>query len=349
MKALVTGANGLIGANLLRALVRAGHEAVALVRPTSDIRHIEALPVALAYGDVLDPPSLAAATAGCDTTFHTAVHFAYWGHDEAALARTAIDGTRNVLTTAHAAGIRRVVMTSSSVTLGAAYAPEIRDETASAEDGAHEPAYVRAKIAQEIDAVRLSRELGLDLVIACPTMSVGAFGAALGPSNGVITSYLADPFRLTWAGGCNIVSVRDVAAGHILLAEHGEPGARYVLGAENLEWRDIHARIAALAGVPSPGATASATTCYWVALAEEARARITGDAPLATRAQAKMVGRYYWYDHAKAAALGFAPMPADDALAEAIGWLSASPHVARETRMAMRLSRAVHEARAAIA
>lgn len=349
MKALVTGANGLIGANLLRELLRDGHEVVGLVRPTGDLTYIKRLPVRLSFGDVLDPSSLAAAAAGCDVVFHTAVHFAYWGHDPSDLARTAVDGSRNVLVAAQQAGAGRVVMTSSSVTLGASFAPEVRDEDYTAEASAGEPAYVLAKIAQEREALDVARRLGVELVIACPTMSVGPFGTSLGPSNGVIASYLADPLRLTWAGGCNIVSVCDVARGHILLAERGVPGERYVLGSENLEWRAIHTCVAALAGVPPPGTTASAVNCYWVALAEEARAKLTGAAPLATRSQAKMVGRFYWYSHARAARLGFAPRPAVDALADALAWLAASPHLSRETRTRMRLQRSVHAARDAAA
>lgn len=176
-------------------------------------------------------------------------------------------------------------------------------------------------------------------------MSVGPFGASLGPSNAVITSYLADPLKLTWAGGCNIVSVRDVALGHILLAERGEAGRRYVLGSENLAWSDIHATIADLAGVPAPRRAVSAVTCYAIALGEEAKASLTGRPPLATRAQARMVGRYYWYSHARAAALGYAPRPAREALADALAWLSPSRHVSREMRTGMRLAREVHLAR----
>jgi dihydroflavonol-4-reductase len=348
MKALVTGSNGLIGANLLRELLRSGHDVRAMVRPSADQTHIAALPVEIVYGDVLDPVSLDAAMTDCDWIFHTAVHFSYWGHAPEAMARTAIEGTRNVLTAARRAGVRRVVMTSSSVTLGADYGPTIRDEHARADDCSDEPAYVRAKIDQEREAIETARAVGIELVIACPTMSVGPFGAALGPSNAVITSYLADPMRLTWAGGCNIVSVRDVARGHILLAERGLPGERFVLGSENLHWHAIHAMIATLCGVARPGAPASATTCYWVALAEEARATLTGSAPLATRAQAKMVGRYYWYGHARAAAIGYAPRPSIDALADAVAWLVQGDHVSRETRMGIRLDRRVHNARAAL-
>jgi dihydroflavonol-4-reductase len=347
MRALVTGANGLIGANLVRELLRQGAEVRGLVRGDSNVADIARLPMEFAVGDVLDPASLDAAVAGQDVVFHTAVAFSYWGHEPAAMARTATEGSGNVLAAAAAAGVRRVVMTSSSVTLGASYSPEVRDEVFNAEDDPDEPAYVLAKIAQEREALAAARRLGIEIVFACPTMSVGPYGASLGPSNGLVTSYIADPFHLTWAGGCNIASAQDVAEGHVLLAAHGEPGARYVLGGENLSWRDIHALVAELTGVPPPTAVASAVTCYGLAVAEEARARLTGRPPLATRAQARMVGRYYWYSHAHAAALGYSPRPARQALAEAVAWLSASPHVSRESRVGMRLGREVQAARLA--
>ena len=349
MRALVTGANGLLGANIARELLRQGMEVTGLVRPGADLCGLAGLPIAMTYGDVLDPPSLDPATKGQDLVFHTAVPFSYWGHEPADMTRTAVEGSRNVLAAAAAAGVRRVVMTSSSVTLGASYKPEARDETVSAEDDAGESPYVLAKIAQERQALETARQLGVEIVFACPTMSVGPFGAALGPSNGVVTSYLADPLKLTWAGGCNIVSVHDVALGHVLLAVSGEPGQRYVLGSENLRWAEIHGLVAELSGAPAPRGEASAVACYALAVAEETRARITGDAPLATRAQARMVGRFYWYSHDRAAALGYRPRPARQALAEATAWLAAGRHVSRETRTGLRLHRDVHAARLALA
>lgn len=347
MKALVTGANGLIGAHLLRALAERDHDARGLVRQGALTTHIQALPYRPAVGDVLDVDSLMAAAQDCELIFHTAVPFTYWGPELDAVTKVAVEGSRNVLAAAAKARVRRVVMTSSSVTLGASAAPEVRDETASAADDPAEPAYVRAKIAQEREALETAARLGVELVIACPTMSMGPYGASLGPSNAVITSYLADPLGLTWPGGLNVVSARDVAAGHLLLAERGQNGERYVLGSENLTWAAAHALIADLAGVARPRATATAVACLAIAAAEEARARLTGGTPLATRAQARMVGRYYWYSHARAAALGYSPRPARAALADALAWLAASPHVSREMRTRLRLARETHQAREA--
>ena len=313
MKALVTGANGLIGANLLRSLLRHGHTAVGLVRATSDTTHVSKLPVRLFAGDVRDIETLSPPIAGCDVVFHTAVHFSYWGHSQSELHKTAIDGTHNVILAAREAGVRRVVITSSSVTLGAGRDPEVRDETSRAEaQDTEEAGYVATKIKQEARAADFASEAGGEVVFALPTMSMGAFGSALGPSNGVIASYLADPFKLSWPGGCNIVAVEDVADGHVLLAERGEAGARYVLGSENLTWPAIHALIATLSGVDAPKHIASGLTCHGVAVAEELRAFVTGSSPLATRKQAAMVGRHYWYSHAAAGALGYAPRSAED-------------------------------------
>jgi dihydroflavonol-4-reductase len=263
------------------------------------------------------------------------------------MTRIAVEGSRNVLLAADAAGVRRVVMTSSSVTLGASRSARVRDETDSARNDPDEPAYVLAKIAQERQALEVARQAGVEIVFACPTMSIGPHGASLGPSNGVVTSYLADPLKLTWAGGCNIASVQDVAAGHLVLAVSGKPGARYILGGENLLWSEIHGLVAELSGAPPPRAQASAVTCYGLAVAEEVRARLTGKPPLATRAQARMVGRFYWYSHARAAELGYRARPAREALAQAIAWLTAGPHVSRETRAGLRLAREVHSARMA--
>jgi dihydroflavonol-4-reductase len=213
------------------------------------------------------------------------------------------------------------------------------------DDEAAEPAYVTAKLRQEREAFARAAELYLELVAVCPTMSVGPYVTHLGPSNAVVVSYLHDPFRMTYPGGCNIVSVADVARGHLLCATRGVSRERYVLGGENLEWPAIHAMISELAGVTGPLVNARHAACYAAAMGEEILARLAGRPPLTTRIQAKMVGRYYWYSSRKASAIGYAPRPARRALAEAIGWLAASRHVSREMRAGLLLSREVYEAR----
>lgn len=347
MRALVTGANGLIGANLIRELLGAGHAVRAFVRRTSDLRSLEGLPVELAYGDVLEADTLTAAAHGCDILFHTAAVFAYTGRTPSELETIAVAGAQHAVAAAQRAGLRRVVLTSSSVVLGSDTQRAIRDEQQSLTEP-DAPPYSVAKAAGERAAFEEAARRGVELIAVCPTISVGPHDYRLGPSNAVILAYLTDPLRLTYPGGCNIVAVRDVARGHLLAATKGQPGRRYVLGSENLEWSAIHQLIAELCGVPGPAVATNHTGAYLAATASEILARLTRQPALTSRTQAKMVGRYYWYSHAQAATLGFAPMSASQALAGAIAWLVTSPHVSRQLRATLRLSRDIYEARAAM-
>jgi len=112
-----------------------------------------------------------------------------------------------------------------------------------------------------------------------------------------------------------------------------------LLGSENLEWREIHRLISKLCGVAGPHVHTNHTSAFLAAAVCEALSRLTGAKPLTTRTQAKMVGRYYWYSHDRAAAeLGYRPRPAERALADAITWLVASPHISPYLRTTLRLN-----------
>ena len=346
-KCLVTGAGGLIGAHVVKALIDAGHEVRALVRPRGSSRALDGLSVERVEGDVLVPgAALVAACRGCDTVIHTAAHFSYAADGGDRLRTLATAGTENVLRAAADTAAQRAVVTSSSVVFGYSQAREEPLNENAALSSNEQPPYVAAKIAQHRHALALGEELGLAVVLACPTITLGPTAAELGPSNGLIAAYLNDGFHCTFPGGCNIVAAKDVARGHVLLATHGIAGESYLLGSENLTWREIHTVIAELAGVPSPAVELNHTMAYLAATAEEVKAGIEGRAPLTTREQAAMIGRYYWYSHAKAALLGYAPAPARAALTEAISWLVASPNISREVRARLRLSDDVYKFRA---
>lgn len=337
MKALVTGANGLVGSALVRALLRAGHDVRAFVRPTADLATLQGLAPDRHVGDVRDHAAVTRAASGRDVIFHTAVPFHY-GQDPAGhLHEVATVGTTAVLRAARATGVDRVVVTSSSVVFGHATGPTVFDESAGLAASAGQPSYVAAKIAQDAATLDRAADLGVDVVLACPAVAIGPTAGPLGPSNAIVVQYLADPWRSTFRGGIDIVAVADVAAGHVLVAEHGATGRHYLLGGDNLAWRDLHDLVAELAGVGPPTWTATHTAAWMGAAIEEARARVGGRKPLVTREEAGMVGRWYWYDHARATRLGYRPRPAREALAATIAWLAASRHVSREVRATMHL------------
>ncbi|OGW51379.1 MAG: hypothetical protein A2V62_06915 [Nitrospirae bacterium RBG_19FT_COMBO_58_9] len=344
MKAVVTGATGVVGANLVRQLLKAGHEVTVFVRETSNLSHLEGLPVTRVVGDILNLESLARAAAGCDWLFHAASVFSYWGHRAADLEQIAVEGVTNAVEAAHQSGVGRVILTGSSVVHGSNRRKEVGNEHGHL--GEPSPAaYLSVKAHQHAVAFERAAERGVELVAVCPTIVVGPFDTRLSPSNASILDYLTDPWKVTFPGGCNIVSARDVAQGHILAATAGRPGECYILGSENLEWPAIHSTISDLCGVPGPNFQANHTSSYLTATAWEMMSWVTGKPPKVTRDQAKMVGRYYWYSHEKAAALGFSPMPAREALAEAISWLVTSQHVSAALRRSLTVSSEVYQAR----
>jgi dihydroflavonol-4-reductase len=347
VKALVTGAAGLIGTHIVRALIAGGYDVRCMVRASSPRDAIDGLPVDYVVADVTQPGAdLDAACRDCNIVFHTAAHFAYAGFSSSELHRTAVTGTDAVLNACARQNVNTVVVTSSSVVFGYTRDGTVIHENAGPVAASGEPSYVSAKAAQHRHALRLGDQLNLDVRLACPTMTIGPTKARLGPSNGVIVSYLADPLRSCYPGGCNIVAARDVAAGHLAIATSGSAGKSYLLGSDNMTWQQAHNMIAELAGVMSPRFQLNHAAAYLAATGEEIRAALAGRLPLSTREQAGMVGRYYWYSHDKAAGLGYSPRPAREAIVETLSWLAASPHISRETRAQMRLSPEIYRFRA---
>ena len=325
--ALVTGATGIVGAHVVRALLDAGHAVRVLVRPGSDRRAIDGLAVDVREGDVLDADSVLAAARGSDWVFHAAAVFAYSGLAAEAQSDLAVRGTRHVVQAARRAGARRVVVTSSSVTLGSTATAQVLDEDAVFAEP-QPAAYTLSKVRQEQAAFDAGAQLGIDVVAVCPTLVIGGHDHRLGPSNANLVNYLNDPFRSTFLGGCNVVAADDVARAHLIAARRAQAGRRYVAGGANLRWEELHALVSELAGTFGPSLKLNHTAAYLAAASAEAAARLAGLRPMVTRDEARMACRFYWYSSARLAALGWQPRPARDALATALAWLIARGHVA---------------------
>ncbi len=344
MKVIITGANGFIGSHVVKQLLQAGYEVRALVRPSSDLRSLEGLDIELAYGDILDLASLQAAFSSCQWCFHVAGIFSYWGAKSKGLVEKATLGMTNVMEAAAANQLERIILTSSSVTLGGTRKKRSLNETTT-EVNSHFLPYAESKRQQLQLAFRLAAEKDLDLRAVGPTLTVGPHDYKLTESNRMIVNYLKDPLKSSWIGGCNIVSVEDVAQAHLLVAEKGKPGAFYLAGSENLEWEQVHKTISELCGTPGPYLKAYHTSAYLAAWTQELWSSLSGDAPLSTREQAKMVGQYYWYDSSRLKKLGYDPMPTRQALARAISWLVGSEHVPAAVRSTIHLSNEVYALR----
>lgn len=344
MKAVVTGANGFIGHHVVRALLREGITVRAMVRPSSQIQHLNGLPVDIVRGDILQPDTLASCFADCDWCFHVAGVFKYGEKDTQSLINQACAGVENVIRAARKAGIRQVILTSSSVVLGTARQKRPVDEKASRAGQDFLP-YEASKRQQLEWARRVADQQQIDLRAVGPTLTIGPDDPGPTESTRMILSYLNDPWKSTWLGGCNLVRVADVARAHVLVAERGEPGQFYLAGSDNLEWREVHQMISELCGIPGPHFTAWHTSSYLASLTQEMWGALTGKKPLATLEQAKMVGRYYWYDSSRLMGLGYEPASSAEALTDTLEWLVRSPHLPDSIRSSLNLSAAIYEKR----
>jgi dihydroflavonol-4-reductase len=342
---LVTGATGIVGTHLVRALISDGNKVRVLLRSKSDLTSLKGLSVDKFDGNVLDETSIEAAANGCHWVFHAAAVFSYSGMGAEEQTDLAVRGTRNVLKASHRVGVSRVVVTSSSVVLGSTSVPLVLDEEAEFAEPMP-AAYTLSKIKQENTAFSIGDSLGLDIVAVCPTLVMGGQDYRISPSNASIVNYLNDPFRCSFLGGCNIVSAYDVARGHILAAKHGVNGQRYVLGSENLSWQALHALISELTGAFGPSITLNHTASYLAAAAIEAAARFGGQRPTVTRDEARMSARFYWYSHQKIAAIGYSPRPARQVLVEAIAWVIQRGLIADSVMSQLKLGSEITQARA---
>jgi dihydroflavonol-4-reductase len=327
VRVLVTGANGLLGSNLCRELLAAGHRVRGMVRGSSDTRGIDGLDVERVTGDARNAADLRAAVDGCEVVYHTAAVFSYWGFDHAEMYDTARDGAKNLCDAAKDAGVRRVVLTSTCAILGGKDTPAAVDESARP-DMSDYPDYFKSKLVQEDTAIARARELGLELVAANPSTILGPYDFKPSASLPSFLAFITGPMQFTMAGGVDYVHAADVARGQMLLAEKGRPYERHILASgQNLDWRQIHGQMCKVAGLKPPSVTLNRATAYASAWLMELGARLTKRPPLATVELAKQMGRYFWYDPAKSLALGFRPRSLEDTLVDTLAWLFESPHL----------------------
>jgi dihydroflavonol-4-reductase len=348
MRVLVTGANGLLGCNLVRELAGAGHRVRALVRKTSNAAGLAGLPIETATGDVRDAQAVRAAADGCEVIFHLAGVFSYWGYDRDEMLTTARDGAVNVIDAAADAKARRIVFTLSSSVLGGTPDPTPMDESSQLAPGSGVD-YFESKVLQERTARERAKERGVEVVYTVPSIMLGPHDHR--PSEGLIAviNYLRDAMKVTYPGGGNYLHAADSARGHLLLADKGTPGERYILCGENAEWTAGHKMISELAGVKGPGRRMGRTALTIAAAFMELGAVFTRKHPLGTRVLARQIGNYFWYRGDKAAALGFTARPAREVCAATVAWLLEAPHLTEKEKRKMRPLPEVLEARRSFA
>lgn len=326
MKCFVTGASGFVGGNLVRELLEQGHTVRALMRPGSHSPVLEGLNLEPLAGNLLDRASLVKGLAGCDWCFHVAASYHLWLRDYTPMYASNVEGTRNVIEVAAASGCSRIVYTSTVGCIG--LPPRIQGPN----NGGNEytsllPAqlsnhYKRSKWQAEQVALELAGK-GLPVVIVNPSTPVGPGDVKPTPTGRIITDFLQRKMPAYLETGLNWVHVRDVAVGHILAAEKGRIGDRYILGnAEgNLTLKETFEILEELTGVPAPRVRIPYLVALMAAYVDEAKSSVTGKPPRAPLGGVRMARYKMFFDPSKAIReLGLPQTPARQALSEAVEW-----------------------------
>lgn len=316
--ALVTGANGFLGAHVVRALLARGSQVRALVREGADRRALDGVDCEYAVGDLRDRTALERAVRGCAEVYHVAADYRLWVIDQAPMFDANVGGTRNLLEAARRAGVTRFVHTSTVGALGIGADGIGREDTPVALGDMIGP-YKRSKFLAEQLALEAARS-GMPVVIVNPSTPIGTLDYKPTPTGRIIVEFLNRRMPAYVETGLNLACVEDVARGHVLAAERGRIGEKYILGGENLTLEAMLGRLAAISGLPAPRVRIPYAVAWGFALGAEAVARtITRRAPRASLTEVRMAHKKMFFDCTRARTeLGYAPQPVDAGLARAI-------------------------------
>ena len=322
----LTGATGFIGGHIARLLSERGERVRVLVRPGSDLRGIAGLDVEQATGDLRDGDSLRRAVEGCKTVYHAAADYRLWAKNPGELYRSNVDGTRNILQAAKDACVERVVYTSTVGCIGMPGGGRSGDEDSPVSLDEMHGAYKRSKFLAEQTALEFAAA-GFPVVIVNPTAPIGDGDLKPTPTGKIIVDFLRGAMPAYLDTGLNLVDVRDVAAGHLLAAERGKPGERYILGGRNMALREIFVTLEKLSGRPAP----KVQIPYWMAWiaggVEESWARFSNYEPRAPLDAVRMARKRMFVSNEKAERdLGFRTGPVEDGLGRAIEWFRANQY-----------------------
>ena len=319
-KVFLTGASGFVGSAVARVLAQRGHHPVALVRPTSDRRNLKDFPGTLAEGDIRDEASVRRAIAGARYVFHVAADYRLWAPDPEEIVRNNREGTRIVMEAALAAGVERVVYTSSVATLlPKADRPADENDPAAPEQAVG--AYKRSKVIAERLVEQLAVERGLPAVIVNPSTPIGPRDTRPTPTGRIIVEAANGRMPAFVDSGLNLVHVDDVAEGHVAALERGRIGERYILGGQDETLAGMLRAIAGLVGRKPPTIRIPRAPLFPMAWANEQIARLTGKDPFLTLDSLRMAKHHMFFSSAKAEReLGYCARPYQAALSDAIGW-----------------------------
>ncbi len=328
MTTLVTGATGFLGSHVARQLVSRGVLVRVLVRAASRLQAIEDLPVEKIEGDLRDAASLARALNGVCRVYHVAADYRLWARHPRDIYESNVTGTKNLLDAAQRAGVEQFIYTSTVATIAVDRRGALPNENTQGALDEMIGHYKRSKWLAEQEALKAAKE-GFPVIIVNPTTPVGPGDWKPTPTGKIVLDFLKGKMPGYVETGLNFVAVEDAAAGHLLAAERGKIGERYLLGGQNLTLKQMLGALARITGRRAPRLKIPHTVALGFAYAETAFSRLLGRAPQIPVEGVRIARHRMFVDCSKAEReLGFQPGSVEAALERAVRWYESNGYVA---------------------
>jgi dihydroflavonol-4-reductase len=320
MTTLVTGATGFVGSHVARQLVSAGRSVRVLVRPNSNLQALAGLKVEYFEGDLRDQKSLECALQAIRCVFHVAADYRLWTPRPEEIYEINVKGTRNLLNAARHAGVERIVYTSTVATIAVPRHGALPNETVQATLDEMIGHYKRSKFLAEQVAFEAAAA-GIPVVVVNPTAPVGPWDWKPTPTGRIILDFLKGKMPAYVDTGLNLAPVEDIAAGHLLAAEKGCAGQRYILGGRNMTLKQILDALSAITGRPAPRFRLPHAIALAVGYADQLFSRLAGREPQIPVEGVKMSRHRMFVESDKAEhELGYKPTAVEAALERAVSW-----------------------------
>ena len=322
-KVLITGATGFIGNHVTRLCLERGDDVRVMVMPGEDRSPLQGMDVEFVEGNLLDPESLVRAAQGIQQLYHLAALFAIWTKDPDLHFKINVDGARSMMEAAKAAGVEKIVFTSSVAAIGIVGNGGFATEETAFNSWPWASEYILSKFISH-QMVKGMVSDGLPVTMVMPGMPFGPGDRMPTPTGTMILRTLEGKMKNYWDGGVCAVDVRDVAAGHVLAMEKGRIGESYILANKdgNMPNKELLTMIGKIAGVSNVAQTeVSGNVMLRVAKFAEMWSKISGRAPITTYKNTRYVLQHGYVDPAKAVQeLGLPQTPIETAVTDSVKW-----------------------------
>ena len=322
MKTLITGATGFVGAAVLRELLKKGHKVKALVRQSSILDNLKNLDVETVQGDLIDRDSLKLALKDCKYLFHVAADYRLWVPKSEEIYLNNVKGTENLMEEALSSGVEKVVYTSSVAVLGKPINGDIANEKTPVNISQMIGHYKKSKFLAEEKVKEFYKTRRLPVVIVNPAAPVGPRDIKPTPTGKMILDAAMKKIPAYLDTGLNVVHVDDVAKGHLQAFHKGKLGERYILGGDNITFKQILEMISSMCGHKPPKIQLPKKPLYPIGYLFEIFARLFNiKNPMITVDMIRMAEKRMFFSSEKAKKeLNYKCKPAKFALKDAINW-----------------------------